>query len=197
MTGGRARRAVVTSPQDLRELAALSGFAASLGRVSWFTGVGQALTDGESREARLYLFALGFDAARLTAVPDWRAAEAVTRDPGWDSRWWDAEETLRTALLAQAQRRWGEPALMTALTRVTDEATRVTLGAASIAAARDGVADPALARVAAGAATQAAYQAALAQAMAAEPDHPFATKFRLFAAGRWLLGLVGEAFYVF
>jgi hypothetical protein len=71
------------------------------------------------------------------------------------------------------------------------------LGAASIAAARDGVADPALSRVAAGAATQAAYQAALARAAGSPDSHPFAIKFRLFAAGRWPLGLVSDTFHLF
>jgi hypothetical protein len=86
---------------------------------------------------------------------------------------------------------------MTALTRVTDAATQVTLGAASSAAARQGVADPALTRAAAGAATQAVYHAALARAAFADQSHPFAVKFRLFAGGRWLLGLVGTSFHVF
>ena len=130
-------------------------------------------------------------------MKDWLAAETATRSPEWNSAWWDAEEKERLVLLKQAQAEWGERGLMGALTRVTDEATRLTLGAASIAAARDGVADPALCRVASGAATQAAYQAALAQAAGAGPAHPFAIKYRLFSAGRWPLGLVGDTFHLF
>jgi hypothetical protein len=86
--------------------------------------------------------------------------------------------------------------VMTALTKVTDAATRIVLGAASVAAARQGIADPALARAAAGAATQAAYQAALALAGGAQSNHPFAVKYRLFAAGRWPLGVVKNSFYL-
>ena len=163
----------------------------------WFAACGEDLTAGERQEVRDYLAALGLASAEIATARDWRAAEAVTRDPGWGTQWWDAEERVRLALLDHAQRRWGEYVLMTALTRVTDAATRVTLGAASSAAARQGVADPALARVAAGAASQAAYQAALARAALADESHPFAIKFRLFAAGRWLLGLVGGVFHVF
>ncbi len=111
--------------------------------------------------------------------------------------WWNAEEKERLSLIERAAAQWGERSLMAALTRVTDEATRLTLGAASVAAARDGIADPALSRVAAGAATQAAYQAALARAAGAADSHPFAIKFRLFAAGRWPLGLVGDTFHLF
>jgi hypothetical protein len=50
--------------------------------------------------------------------------------------------------------------------------------------------------VASGAAAQACHQAALAIAAAAGPEHLFATKYRLFAAGRWPLGIVGDRFFV-
>lgn len=179
------------------DLGGVARLAATLGGASWFAAVGQELTEGERREAEDYLAALGLGDARLAAAPDWRAAEAVTRRPDWNPRWWNAEESARLALLDEARRRWGEHALMTALTRVTDEATRLTLGAASVAATRDGIADAALTRVAAGAATQAAYQAALALAAGAGPAHAFAVKYRLFAAGRWPLGLVGDTFHLF
>ena len=186
-------------PAARDEPAALSGLAAfadSLARVPWFAACGEDLTSGERQEVRDYLTALGL-AAEITLAQDWRRAEAITRAPGWGTHWWDAEERLRLSLLGHAQKRWGEHPLMAALTRVTDAATQVTLGAASNAAARQGIADPALARVAAGAASQAAYHAALARAALADDAHPFAVKFRLFAAGRWLLGLVDSSFHVF
>jgi hypothetical protein len=184
------------------DLSAITRFAAALGNASWFAAVGQELTEGEEREARDYLAALGLGQARLAMAPDWRAAEAATRSPAWNPAWWNAEEKERLALLETAASRWGEHGLMAALTRVTDEATRLTLGAAAVAATRDGVADAALTRVASGAATQAAYQAALALAAGALPaatgaDHAFAIKYRLFAGGRWPLGLVGDTFYLF
>jgi hypothetical protein len=179
------------------DLELVARFTPSLSRLSWFAAVGQDLTDGETKEARDYLSAIGLGRCALHAVPGWRGAEAVTRDPNWNHAWWDAEEKLRLALLDSLRAAWGEHVTMSALTRVTDEATRVTLGAASVAASRDGIADPALTRVAAGAATQAAYQAALARLAGAGEDHPFAAKFRLFAAGRWPLGLIGNSFYLF
>lgn len=180
------------------DLGGVARFAASLGSASWFAAIGQELTDGERREAMDYLAALGLGDVTLATAPDWRAAEAATRSPDWNPAWWNAEEAARRALLATAGARWGEHGLMAALTRVTDEATRLTLGAASVAATRDGIADAALTRVAAGAASQAAYQAALALAAgAAGPEHAFTIKFRLFAAGRWPLGLVGDTFHLF
>lgn len=179
------------------DLAKLSAFADTLACLPWFAAVGQELTESERREVGDYLAALGLAAHEIAVARDWRAAEAVTRDPDWGTAWWDAEEKERRALLEAATQRWGEHPLMRALTTVTDAATRVTLGAASTAAARDGLADPALTRVAAGAATQAAYQAALAHAASADTAHAFPVKFRLYAAGRWLLGPIGRVFHVF
>ena len=184
-------------PAAMADLADIGAFAETLARVPWFSDVGQTLSGDERRDVGDYLAGLGLAPAEITVAQGWRAAEAVTRDPGWASAWWDAEERLRVALLDRALTRWGEHPLMAALTRVTDAATRVTYGAATMAAVCDGVADPALARAAAGAATQAAYQAALAHAAQADGAHPFAIKFRLFVAGRWLLGLVGDVFHVF
>ena len=182
---------------DVQSLAAVTRFAEGLRHLSWFAVVGQELSADEQREAQDYLAGIGFADAAVEAVPDWRVAEASTRDTHWNRAWWDAEERERARLLERAGERHGQRALMIALSRVTLAASDVVLGAASIATSRSGVADPALARVAAGAATQAAYQAGLALAADASDAHPFAIKFRLFAAGRWPLGLVGQRFRVF
>jgi hypothetical protein len=178
-------------------LAAVARFAEGLRPLSWFAAVGQELSTDERREAQDYLAAMGFLDASIETAPDWRAAEASTRDTQWSRTWWNAEERERIRLLDQAGKVHGQHVLLTALSRVTLAASDVVLGAASIAASRSGIADPALARVAAGAATQAAYQAGLAIAAEAGDMHPFAIKFRLFAAGRWPLGLVGQTFRLF
>lgn len=178
-------------------LAAVARFAESLRHLSWFAVVGQDLSAEERREAQDYLAAIGFFGSDVAAVADWRAAESATRHAQWSRAWWDTEERLRAELLAAAARRHSEHTLLTALSRVTLDASDVVLGAASIATSRSFIADPALARVAAGAATQAAYQAALALAAETGDAHPFAIKFRLFAAGRWPLGLVGKTFHLF
>jgi len=178
-------------------LTAVFRFAENLRHVSWFAVVGQDLSADERREVQDYLAAIGFPEADVAPVSDWRAAESATRDAQWSRAWWDAEDRERVELLAAAGKRHGEHPLLTALSRVTLDASDVVLGAASIAASRSGIADPALARVAAGAATQAAYQAGLALAADAGDAHPFAIKFRVFAAGRWPLGLIGQTFRVF
>ena len=69
--------------------------------------------------------------------------------------------------------------------------------AALRAAGQSGVVDPALVRAAAGAATQASYQAALVLAAGEDAEHVFAIKYRLFEAGRWPLGIAGMTFNLF
>src|SRR6185437_4805443 len=114
-----------------------------------------------------YLAELGMPDLAIVGVAGWHEAAAVTQHPDWSRAWWDAE------------------------TRAQGELQRLAL-----ARARAGIADPMLTRVASGAAAQACHQAALAIAAAAGPDHLFAIKFRLFAAGRWPLGIVGDRFFV-
>jgi hypothetical protein len=193
----RAAPRLAASADVDADLAALTPFAASLRHVSWFAAVGQTLTDSENREAQDYAAAIGFAQARIAPASDWRAAERATRDPKWSTAWWQAEEDARAVLMRQLDSQLDRRALLAALTHVTNEASDVVMGAASVAASRDGIANQALARVAAGAATQAAYQAAIAVAARAGAAHPFAIKFRLFAAGRWPLGIVDKALYVF
>jgi hypothetical protein len=184
-------------PGAAADLDAVARFAASLRHLSWFAAVGQTLSASELREAQDYAAALGMGELLIKEAETWRDAERATRDPQWDARWWQAEDAERLALLASLTAGSEANALLAALTRVTDEASAVVFGAASVAASRDGIADQALARVAAGAATQAAYQAALALAARRDATHTFAIKFRLFAAGRWPLGIVSGALYVF
>jgi hypothetical protein len=118
-------------------LAPVSRFADSLRRVSWFVALGQDLTDDERHEAADYVAAIGFPGTTISAVADWRAAEATTRDDAWNRAWWDAEERARHQLLDAAKQRHGEHAVMTALSRVMLEASDVVMGAASVAAAHE------------------------------------------------------------
>jgi hypothetical protein len=133
----------------------------------------------------------------VALVADWEEAEAAIRNPGWNSDWWEAEEQLRAGLIADAMEQISEDELLVALTAVTSAASEVVHGAAAVAAARAGVADQALIRAAAGAATQGAYQAALVLAAGADDMHPFALKYRLFEAGHWPLGIVGSTFNLY
>ena len=96
----------------------------------------------------------------LGQARDWPEAERVLKAPDWSPAWWDREEAQRQRLLAEAEARYPERALWTALTELTTELGDLVHGKAATAAARMGGAAKASIHVAAGAAAQAAYQLA-------------------------------------
>jgi hypothetical protein len=163
---------------------------------AWFAALGEPLTDGDRADADGYVKALGLDTLALSLAHDWPEAERVLKAPDWSTAWWDREEAERRRLLAEAEARYPERALWTALTELTTEMGDIVHGKAGIAAARMGGAAKASIHVAAGAAAQAAYQLALAR-LAGDAASPFESKFRLFAAGRWPLGVAGSRLVLF
>lgn len=182
---------------DWPGLQAAASFARMVADVAWFDRLGAELESDEVDWAERYLAELGFPDVAVSPVADWEEAEAAARNPDWNSDWWEAEEQLRAALLADAVAKSDEETVMLTLTHVTNRASEAVLLAAEAAAARFGVEDEALIRAAAGAATQACYHAALVLAAEADEEHPFALKYRLYEAGRWPLGVVGRSFNLF
>jgi hypothetical protein len=182
-------------PIDSEVRESLAALERGILRAPWFAAAGEPLADGERADAGRYLAALGLADVPVAGVADWRRAKTIADDPDWDRRWWDAEERLRTALRAAAGRRFAPAAFEAALGRIA-AVSDVAHGAAAVACARSGIADAALIKSAAGAATQTCYQAALAAAAGAGAEHPFASKFRLFAGGHWPLGVVGGVYHV-
>lgn len=163
---------------------------------AWFAALGESLTDGDRSDADAYARALGLGTLTLGQAHDWPEAERVLKAPDWSPVWWDREEALRQRLLAEAEARYPERALWTALTELTTDAGEIVHGKAATAASRMGDAAKASIHVAAGAAAQATYQLALAR-LARDTASPFESKFRLFAAGRWPLGVVGSTLILF
>jgi hypothetical protein len=157
---------------------------------SWFAALGEPLTDGDRAEAKIYA---GTDDVAL--ITSWPQAERFLKSPA-TLEWWEREETLRKELLARAEEQHPEHAFWSALTELTTEAGDLVHGKAATAAARMGGAAPASIHVAAGAASQAVYQLAVAR-MAGESASLFESKFRLFAAGRWPLGVAGSRLVLF
>ncbi len=156
---------------------------------SWFAALGESLTEGDRVDALAYA-----GTSDVQHIASWPEAEAFLKSP--DSlAWWDREETLRKELLARAEAQYPERALWTSLTELTTEAGDLVHGKAATAAARMGGAAPASIHVAAGAAAQAVYQLAVAR-LAGEASL-FESKFRLFAAGRWPLGVAGSRLVLF
>lgn len=176
---------------------ALADFAGRLGAASWFSVIGEPLTAAERADAAAYVAAVGLSGIATAEISTWADAEACIKASDWDGAWWDAEERLRQSLLAHAQERHGEAAVLQALTEISEKVSDSVHGAAAVAAARGGMADAGLIRAAAGAATLACYQAAVGIAAGVANDNPFLAKYRLFEAGHWPLCVRGQTFYVF
>ena len=177
-------------------LDSVRAFAREIAQGSWFAACGEELQASESAEVALYLAALGMAATEIARAASWTEAAAITRRQDWSREWWATEATAERALRAAAAERFGETPLLAALSVVT-EAADALHGAAALAAGRAGIADPALTRVAAGAAAQACHQQALALAAGAGANHLFTVKYRIFAGGRWLLGVIGGRCFLF
>lgn len=195
----------VDADDDLSGLRAVARLAKLVGSLPWFSAVGRKLTATEIDIAEAYIAGIGFAEMQVAGVENWLAATGAAQAPDWDDDWWQAEQQMQTALLDRALTQIDEHDLEVALTHVSTRAGEVAHEHASRMAARQGVSDPALLKVAAGAAAQAAYQAALVLAARGaeggeedgEEEHPFAIKFRLFEAGRLPLGIAGSTFNLF
>jgi hypothetical protein len=158
---------------------------------AWFAALGEPLTEGDLVDARAYA-----DVADIDYAKSWAEAEAFLKSPDSSLDLWNREEALRRQLLAQAETRYPERALWTSLTELMTEAGDLVHGKAATVAARLGGAAPASIHVAAGAASQAVYQLAVAR-LAGNDTSPFESKFRLYAAGRWPLGIRGSKLILF
>ena len=154
---------------------------------AWFSALGEPLGEAEHAEISAYLHGLGLPDLPVRAASSWQEAGGLCRQPA--DAWWQAEEAERLRLESSAHLDPADPAWL--------QVTERLHGAAAVAAARSGCADTALIRVAAGAATFAAYQQRLAQAAGAPAAHPFMRKYALYIGGRWPLGVYGERFAIF
>lgn len=187
---------------DLDGLRAVARLSKLVGNLAWFSAVGRPLTAIERDAAERYVNGIGFPEVHIAGVENWLAASEAAQATDFGEDWWEAEEQMRRALFDEALQFNDEHDLEVALAHVSTRAGEVAHERAMKAAARHGVSDPDLLKVAAGAAAQSVYQAALvlaAQSGLSGPDaeHPFAMKFRLFESGRLPLGLVGNTFNLF
>jgi hypothetical protein len=192
----------VDVPRLLEEIPLLykaRAFAEGLNANAWFSRLGEPLDERETALARLYLDGLGFPDADPALVSNWEdaagAAETLDRDPiGWE-----AEEMLRTGLVSRVLERLDEEAANTALAYVAQKTGDTAKDAVEEAAAIDDVVDMDIIHAAAGALAQAANGAALVVLAEAEddnPPHPFLARWRLFARGRWPVGLAGSTYNI-
>lgn len=164
----------------------------------WFFMLGESLDESERRQAKDYLRGLGIgEDLPVAGVSDWDAARRAISNPGWDRRWWEAEQAEKQRLYQKAKNALGEDALLASLSRAVVRVTEAVHGAAAVEAARRGCTDAGLIRAAAGAASEALYLAELARLAGEGGQHPFALKQSLFAGGHWPLGIVAGQYHVF
>ena len=153
---------------------------------AWFSALGEPLGEAERLEIAAYLSGLAMHSP-VHAVSSWKEARDICARPA--PAWWRTEDEERNLLEKTARLDPADPEWL---------ALSETLhGAAAVAAARAGGADAALIRVAAGAASHAAYQARLARAAGAPAAHPFLRKYALYCGGRWPLGVYKGRFAIF
>jgi hypothetical protein len=176
--------------------ALLETLRAEVRAARWFAVLGKPLTTGERGDAWAYAAALDLGVLTIDQAHDWSETERLLKQPDGSTAWWDREETRRKVLLARAEAQYPERALWSVLTELTSEAGDLVHGKAAAAVARAGNAAAASVHVAAGAAAQAVYQLAVAR-LAGDAASLFESKFRLFAAGRWPLGVVGTRLILF
>jgi hypothetical protein len=189
-------------PRLLEEIPLLykaRAFAESLNANSWFSRLGEPLDEREKALTQAYLDGLGFPHAEAALLSDWDeaagAAESMDRDPVG----WEAEEMLRTGLISRVLERLDEEAVQMALTVVAQKTGDSARDAVEEAASLADIEDEALLQAAAGMLAQAANGAVLvvlAEAEDDQPPHPFLARWRLFARGRWPVGLAGASYNI-
>jgi len=169
-------------------------FADGFATLPLMARLGERLDAREADLARAYLDGLGFPHAEAAMVSDWDeaadAAEALDRDP----EGWEAEEMLRAGLVDRAAERLDEEAIQALLAYVSMQAGEAAQYATGEGSLFEDVEDEALRNAAAGMIVRAADGAALvilAEAEDDDPAHPFLARWRLFARGRWPIGLAG------
>jgi hypothetical protein len=174
----------------------LRTFAGDLVHAPWFMACGRPHTPEELAAAEGYLRGLRLGVMPVEGVAGWTQAAAIAQRADWSQEWWRAEEAAAKALHQSASQLLGETPLLVSLSAVTLAAANIH-GNASRALASAGLDDPTLARVASGAAALACHQMGLAIAAQGGAQHPLALKYRLYAGGRWLLGVMGDRCYLF
>ena len=178
-------------------LAGLRRFGEEAVAMPWFSKLGRPLDREEKALARSYLDGLGFPDAEPARIRDWAEAADAAMTFDIDPAHWEAEESLRASLAADALEILSEDALNIAMTHVSALLGERLRAAVEEAADFWEVDDMELLNAAAGAALHAAHGAALSLVAGAGDDHPFRRKFALFTRGRWPIGIAGLTFNIF
>jgi len=168
--------------------AVVAAHAAAIRDGRWFELVGLPFSDDE-------LAVLAGLAPRIVRIASWDDARRAADDPRAVAAYnRDADEVV--ALKTRALAHTAPDELLRVMSAVVDRGLDVFHQAAQETARRTGITDEELTRVAAGAATEAVYRGALADAVDG-PGHPFVATARLFASGRWAVARLDDALAIF
>lgn len=167
---------------------------------AWFVRLGEPLVAIEVSAARDYCSALSYPLdLSVRSVGSWDDAERIIRAKDWDRDWWERESRERQRLTSVVRERLDAAVVMSLLTAASDAsdtAIESAIGQALVRAHR-GESHDAMMRAAGGAASMALHEFALARLAGCGPEHLFVRKYRLFEMGRWPLGVLHGAFYLF
>ena len=186
---------------EIIRLTHIAKFTKKILDIDWFRRTNQPLSIHDKELSEKYISAIGFPEANISNVPGWSEAAGIAENPNWNSNWWEAEEQLRSALLAQSLESINDNELSHALNHVTTQTAGQSLEAVAFDKFAEELDDldyyQSFVNAAAGMAIASAYQAALVLSASAHEDHPFSLKFQLFENGRLPLGIIGNTFSIF
>lgn len=169
-------------------------YAERIAQGRWFVNLGLPFDEREQGTLDAYVLATG--AAKAVRATSWEHARTIVSDERAQADAGnDAAEVGR--LEARALVATDRAGLMTTMTTIVDGGLEIFFDRAGAAARAARVTDPGIIRVAASAASEAVYRAALAAAVGEPETHWFILRHELFTNGRWPLARIDEAFYVF
>jgi len=177
-------------------IALIRRFASGAARAPWFARLGDPLSDEDLEAADDYLGALGFTDAAPARVGAWEDAIAAAESLDWDSEGWAREEAMRAGLTGAALETLSEEEFEVVSNFVTSTVAPQIKAAADEVARLSDLNDPEILNAAVGAGIQATH-AALLVLLAGEENHPFTHRYRMFARGRWPMGVAGMTLNIF
>ncbi len=169
-------------------------YAQRIGEGRWFVNLGLPFDERELGTVDAYLRATG--AVKAVRATSWEAARQIVEDErAAEAAQADTQELER--LKGRALEATDRAALMTAMTTIVDGGLEIFFDRAGAAARIARVSAPELIRVAAAAASESVYRAALAAAVGEPENHRFVLRYELFTNGRWPLARIDDGFYLF
>jgi hypothetical protein len=171
----------------------IHALAVAIPAAHWFALCGLPFADEERERIEQLRIAAG--AKRVERVGSWHQVRVFSDDPralaAYDA---DAAEAARLKTVAIA--RADAATVLRATSEVVERGLAVLFEAARQAAERSRSTEAATVRVAAGAASEAIYRAALAASLGEGNTHRFVLTHALFASGRWPLARIDETLFV-